>query len=149
MEDTADEWDEIVIPETQPTKLSPEQEKKKAEEEAKKALAEEKRKKILEANAETARLNQEWKDKQKAIKVAERLAKEEKEAQEIREKQLARQKLEAELGSPEKIFKHDFMTLNKHKYVHQKINRNGGAPTYTGMRELENAADNAWKLACK
>ena len=48
--------------------------------------------------------------------------------------------------SLEKIFKHDFKIINKHKFVHQKINRNGCAPIYTGMKELDDAADKAWKL---
>lgn len=148
-----DEWDDIVIPTTNPeiNILTPEQQRAKEEKEAleaqKKAIADEKRAKILAENAETARLNQLYKDEQKAFKAAERKAKEEKEAEEIRQKELARKKLEAELGTPEKIFKHDFKILNRHKYVHQKVNRNGGAPIYTGLNELEEAANKAWKLS--
>jgi hypothetical protein len=148
-ENEHDEWDDIVIPTISPEKVTLEKEKIKNEkeilEEQKKALAAEKREKILAANAETARLNQLYKDEQKALKAAERKAKEEKEAEEIREKELARKKLEAELGTPEKIFKHDFKLANKHKYVIQKVNRSGGAPIYTGMKELDDAADKAWK----
>ena len=150
-----DEWDTIDIPVTitataTTITMTPEQQRAKAEKEAleaqKKAIAEEKRAKILAENAETARLNQLWKDEQKALKAAERKIREEKEAEEIRQKELARKKLEEELGTPEKIFKHDFKISNKHKFVHQKVNRNGGAPVYTGMNELEAAADKAWKL---
>ena len=145
-----DEWDTIDIPVITTITMTPEQQRAKAEKEAleaqKKAIAEEKRAKILAENAETARLNQLWKDEQKALKAAERKIREEKEAEEIRQKELARKKLEEELGTPEKIFKHDFKISNKHKFVHQKVNRNGGAPIYTGMNELEAAADKAWKL---
>lgn len=149
-----DEWDEIIIP--TPTKevnkiieLTPEEQQLKNKKEAELAIAAEKRERILAANAETARINQQWKDEQKMFKEAERKAKEEKAAEEIREKELARKKLEAELGTPEKIFKHDFKIANKHKYVIQKVNRNGGAPIYSGMKELDDAADKAWKLRQK
>ena len=157
-ENELDEWDDIVIPtvttsvkvNSENTKLTPEQERIKNEKDAleqqKIAIAAEKRERILAANAETARLNQIWKEEQKAFKAAEKKAKKEKEAEEIRQKELARNKLEAELGSPEKIFKHDFKLLNKHKFITQKVNRNGSAPIYTGMKELDDAADKAWKL---
>jgi hypothetical protein len=141
-DDEYDEWDDIVIP-----VVSVEKQIIQNEKNIEKAIADEKRQKILAANAETARLNQERKDEIKAFKMAEKKAKEEKEAEEIRQKQIERNKLEAELGSPEKIFKHDFKILNKHKYLRQKINRNGGAPIYTGMQELDAAADKAWKLS--
>lgn len=139
-----DEWDDIVIP-----TIVPKQEQIDPEKEAKLAMAEEKRRKILEANAETARLNQLWKNEKQQAKEAERKAKEEKLAEEMREREDARRKLELELGTPEKIFKHDFKIANKHKYVVQKVNRNGGAPIYTGMKELDDAADKAWKLQQK
>lgn len=141
-----DEWDDIVIPTVSPIETKIVNKEKEALEEQKKAAAAEKREKILAANAETARLNQLWRDEQKAFKEAERKAKEEKIAEELRQKELARRKLEAELGTPEKIFKHDFKIANKHKYVVQKVNRNGGAPIYSGMKELDDAADKAWKL---
>jgi len=143
-----DEWDDIVIPTVAPIKLVETKivnKEKEALEEQKKAAAAEKRERILAANAETARLNQLYREEQKALKDAERKAKEEKAAEELREKELARKKLEAELGTPEKIFKHDFKIANKHKYVVQKVNRNGGAPIYSGMKELDDAADKAWK----
>ena len=137
-----DEWDDIII-----TTITPQQQSSKNEKNDEQAIiAAKKRERILAANAETARLNQERKDEIKAFKVAEKKAKEEKEAEEFRQKQIERMKLEAELGSPEKIFKHDFKIINKHKFVHQKINRNGCAPIYTGMKELDDAADKAWKL---
>ena len=139
-----DEWDDIVIP-----TIVSEKKQIDIEKEAKLAIAEEKRRKILEANAETARLNQLWKNERQMAKEAERKAKEEKIAEEMRERELARAKLEQELGTPEKIFKHDFKIANKHKYVVQKVNRNGGAPIYTGMKELDDAADKAWKLKQK
>jgi len=139
-----DEWDDIVIP-----TMTLEKQQIDPEKEAKLAIAEEKRRKILEANAETARLNQLWKNEKQQAKEAERKAKEEKLAEEIREREVARRKLELELGTPEKIFKHDFKIANKHKYVVQKVNRNGGAPIYTGMKELDDAADKAWKLKQK
>jgi hypothetical protein len=137
-----DEWDDIII-----TTITPQQQSSKNEKNDEQAInAAKKRERILAANAETARLNQERKDEIKAFKAAEKKAKEEKEAEEFRQKQIERMKLEAELGSPEKIFKHDFKIINKHKFVHQKINRNGCAPIYTGMKELDDAADKAWKL---
>lgn len=139
-----DEWDDIVIP-----TIVTEKKQNSTENDAKLAIAEEKRRKILEANAETARLNQLWKNEKQQAKEAERKAKEEKLAEEMREREDARRKLELELGTPEKIFKHDFKIANKHKYVVQKVNRNGGAPIYTGMKELDDAADKAWKLQQK
>ena len=139
MKSEYDEWDDIII-----TTITPQQQSSKNDEHA--IIAAKKREIILAANAETARLNQERKDEIKAFKAAEKKAKEEKEAEEFRQKQIERKKLEDELRTPEKIFIHDFKIMNKNKFVHQKINKNGGAPIYTGMKELDDAADKAWKL---
>jgi hypothetical protein len=142
MKSEYDEWDDIII-----TTITPQQQSSKNEKNDEHAIiAAKKREIILAANAETARLNQERKDEIKAFKAAEKKAKEEKEAEEFRQKQIERKKLEDELRTPEKIFIHDFKIMNKNKFVHQKINKNGGAPIYTGMKELDDAADKAWKL---